>query len=59
MYLQCRTCELSLVPKLNAIKSSKKDKVEGSFHNAKGKVKEIAGKVSNKSTRLCQQRYLK
>ena len=29
------------------MKSSTKDKVEGTFHDAKGKVKEIAGKITD------------
>lgn len=29
------------------MKSSTKDKVEGTFHELKGKVKEVAGKVSD------------
>jgi len=29
------------------MKSSTKDKVEGKLHEAKGKVKEVAGKVTN------------
>jgi uncharacterized protein YjbJ (UPF0337 family) len=29
------------------MKSSTKDKVEGTFHEAKGKVKEVAGKLSD------------
>jgi uncharacterized protein YjbJ (UPF0337 family) len=29
------------------MKSSMKDKVEGTFHDAKGKVKEMAGKVTD------------
>ena len=29
------------------MKSSDRDKVEGTFHEAKGKVKEMAGKLSN------------
>jgi uncharacterized protein YjbJ (UPF0337 family) len=29
------------------MKSSMKDKVEGTFHKAKGNVKEIAGKISD------------
>ena len=29
------------------MKSSTKDKVEGAFHELKGKVKEVAGKVSD------------
>jgi len=29
------------------MKSSTKDKVEGTFHDAKGKVKEMAGKVTD------------
>ena len=29
----------------NTMKSSAKDKVEGTFHDAKGKVKEMAGKI--------------
>jgi uncharacterized protein YjbJ (UPF0337 family) len=29
------------------MKSSMKDKVKGTFHEAKGKVKEMAGKVSD------------
>jgi uncharacterized protein YjbJ (UPF0337 family) len=29
------------------MKSSMKDKVEGTFHEAKGKVKEVAGKLSD------------
>lgn len=29
------------------MKSSAKDKAEGTFHEAKGKVKEIAGKLSD------------
>jgi len=28
------------------MKSSTKDKVEGNFHEAKGKIKEVAGKVT-------------
>jgi len=31
-----------------AMKSSTKDKAEGTFHEVKGKVKEIAGKLSGK-----------
>jgi uncharacterized protein YjbJ (UPF0337 family) len=31
------------------MKSGMKDKVEGKFHEAKGKVKEVAGKVTGKS----------
>ena len=30
------------------MKSSVQDKIEGSAHEAKGKVKEVAGRVSNK-----------
>jgi uncharacterized protein YjbJ (UPF0337 family) len=30
----------------NTMKSSTKDQAEGKFHNVKGKIKEIAGKVS-------------
>ncbi|MBP1751856.1 MAG: CsbD family protein [Geobacteraceae bacterium] len=30
-----------------AMKSSMKDKVEGAFHEAKGKVKEVAGKMTD------------
>jgi uncharacterized protein YjbJ (UPF0337 family) len=29
------------------MKSSMKDKVEGTFHDAKGKVKEMAGKITD------------
>jgi len=29
------------------MKSSMKDKVEGTFHEAKGKVKEVAGKITD------------
>ena len=29
------------------MKSSTKDKVEGTFHEAKGKIKEVAGKATN------------
>ena len=29
------------------MKSSTKDKVEGTFHDAKGKVKEMAGKITD------------
>lgn len=29
------------------MKSSTQDKVEGTFHNAKGKVKEMAGKITD------------
>jgi uncharacterized protein YjbJ (UPF0337 family) len=29
------------------MKSSTKDKVEGKFHDAKGKVKEMAGKITD------------
>ena len=29
------------------MKSSMKDKVKGTFHEAKGKVKEVAGKISD------------
>ena len=29
------------------MKSSMKDKVEGAFHEAKGKVKEVAGKMTD------------
>jgi uncharacterized protein YjbJ (UPF0337 family) len=29
------------------MKSSMKDKVEGAFHEAKGKIKEVAGKISD------------
>jgi uncharacterized protein YjbJ (UPF0337 family) len=29
------------------MKSSMKDKVEGTFHEAKGKVKEMAGKITD------------
>jgi len=29
------------------MKSSMKDKVEGTFHEAKGKVKEVAGEISD------------
>lgn len=29
------------------MKSSTKDKAEGAFHEAKGKVKEVAGKITN------------
>jgi uncharacterized protein YjbJ (UPF0337 family) len=29
------------------MKSSTKDKVEGTFHGAKGKVKEMAGKITD------------
>lgn len=29
------------------MKSSTKDKVKGTFHEAKGKVKEMAGKISH------------
>ena len=29
------------------MKSSTKDKVEGTFHDAKGKVKEVAGKITD------------
>ena len=29
------------------MKSSKQDKAEGMFHEVKGKVKEVAGKLSN------------
>jgi uncharacterized protein YjbJ (UPF0337 family) len=32
-----------------AMKSSTKDKAEGTFHEVKGKVKEVAGKLSGKS----------
>jgi len=31
----------------NAVKSSSKDKAEGKFHEAKGKVKEMAGKITD------------
>ena len=31
----------------NAMKSSTKDKAEGTFHELKGKVKEVAGKLSD------------
>jgi uncharacterized protein YjbJ (UPF0337 family) len=30
------------------MKSSTKDKVKGTFHDAKGKVKEMAGKITDK-----------
>jgi uncharacterized protein YjbJ (UPF0337 family) len=30
------------------MKSSATDKIQGAFHEAKGKVKEVAGKVTNK-----------
>jgi uncharacterized protein YjbJ (UPF0337 family) len=30
------------------MKTSTKDQVEGKFHNVKGRVKEIAGSISNK-----------
>jgi hypothetical protein len=42
----------------NAINVSTKDKLEGSFLNAKGKVKVIEGRISIKSTKLCRRRYL-
>ena len=29
------------------MKSSRKDKVEGTFHEAKGKVKEVAGEITD------------
>jgi uncharacterized protein YjbJ (UPF0337 family) len=29
------------------MKSSMKDKVEGAFHETKGKIKEVAGKISD------------
>ena len=29
------------------MKSSMKDKVEGSFHEAKGKIKEVAGEITD------------
>jgi uncharacterized protein YjbJ (UPF0337 family) len=32
---------------MNTMKSSMKDKVEGTFHEAKGKVKEVAGKITD------------
>ena len=32
------------------MKSSIRDKAEGAFHVAKGKVKEVAGKITNNST---------
>ncbi len=31
----------------NTMKSSTQDKVEGKFHKAKGKVKEVAGKITD------------
>ena len=31
----------------NTMKSSMKDKVKGTFHDAKGKVKEVAGKITD------------
>jgi uncharacterized protein YjbJ (UPF0337 family) len=31
----------------NTMKSSTKDKAEGKFHEAKGKVKEVAGKITD------------
>ena len=31
----------------DTMKSSMKDKVEGTFHEAKGKVKEVAGKITD------------
>jgi uncharacterized protein YjbJ (UPF0337 family) len=32
---------------MDNMKSSIKDKVEGTFHEAKGKVKEVAGKITD------------
>ena len=32
------------------MKSSMKDKVKGTFHDAKGKVKEMAGKITDNPT---------
>ena len=32
------------------MKSSMKDKVKGTFHEAKGKVKEVAGEITNNPT---------
>ena len=43
--------EKELAAKLNGrrniMKSSAKDQAEGTFHEAKGKVKEVAGKITN------------
>jgi len=33
----------------NTMKSGTKDKVEGAFHQAKGKVKEVAGKITGQA----------
>jgi uncharacterized protein YjbJ (UPF0337 family) len=32
---------------MNTMKSSTKDQAEGTFHQVKGKVKEVAGKLSD------------
>jgi uncharacterized protein YjbJ (UPF0337 family) len=34
----------------DAMKSSTRDKAEGAFHEAKGKIKEVAGKITNNPT---------
>jgi uncharacterized protein YjbJ (UPF0337 family) len=36
-----------LTQRRNAMKSSVKDQAEGKFHQAKGKVKEMAGKITD------------
>jgi len=32
---------------MNTMKSSTKDKAEGTFHQAKGKIKEVAGEITD------------
>jgi len=32
---------------MNTMKSSTKDKAEGAFHQAKGKIKEVAGEITD------------
>jgi len=45
--LQYDVKQVSKSQRRNTMKSSTKDKAEGTFHEVKGKVKEVAGKVTD------------